>query len=748
MAPKRKATLINSPQKGRVNMDRDNSPSKIVILRLSPEKLKLFCTEDGGKKKKKILVDDHTTEPSEPAPDAGSTERADRSATGGLTTHRTHRTHPYSLRLGRHSRSSSSTPTSLAPSLAPTANHEDPSSSRASSLGRPSGSHSLRPNPRPSLKIKLHFSDRPSVLRQRTKKVAFNDTPQVKHISPRRSSSSSSSEDSSASSLSDDSSDFLSDSSPSDSPTPQANKMAESGRPKLKLSLSQINKNDLGSSEALGPNSAGTPGGPLKLKLNLNKSTPATAESSTPAAKSKKKKKNVQVANGATPGSSAKKRKISQAVGNDEPSSDELGREHHRPVKKVRIIQKPNTPSTPAAQMLKIKHKGKVPKRPLGSGYDSELEDREDDPTILEGLIFRMLPGEHANQIRKAIEDNKIGIPRSEGGLDIRFTFFAANGRRGMVEIKGTKYATAVVDLPCIIEGMKSWDKKGWVKSIDVSQMLLVLGQCGSVEEAQDYPLPPEIDKEFKYAHGITPPMKNVRKRRFNRTKRTSISAIEAVERRVNQLLADDEEALDSTYEIIDHDRLTQERSRLHSTAASDEEDDEEDASEDEDAEGDEDVEGDLDGQEPVTAEAPADDEDEDIDMDLVEGMLQDDDVVLAPDAAQAAANESSFVVTSASASPAVQSPAQTPQHQTEDDASGDESQSDEDALDDDDNAAEVAERQERREKLEEIEESLKKAEEDFKKATNPFLKNKMEPKIKSLRETRAQLREELGLDE
>jgi TATA-binding protein-associated factor Taf7 len=33
------------------------------------------------------------------------------------------------------------------------------------------------------------------------------------------------------------------------------------------------------------------------------------------------------------------------------------------------------------------------------------------------------------------------------------------------------------VDLPCIVEGMKSWDRRGWYKSADICQMLLVLGR-------------------------------------------------------------------------------------------------------------------------------------------------------------------------------------------------------------------------------------------------------------------------------
>lgn len=774
--------------------------SRIIILKLSSQQLRKIVGEGG----EETLADDHSAARAMQH-NAGATEGADR------PTNRS-----YGLRSRRHqepqSSSASPSPTPTIQNRAHRTAHTDSQNQASQKFDETRHLGNQSPKPCSNLKIRLTFPDRPSVLRARAKKVSFNDIPHIKHITPSGSSSSDRSaisseqrNDSSSSNQSElrypsvsHSSEQIKpggqvqtrsspssvhqpredhhyetpvsvDFSPSteislgaynylDSDRREAKEledivtMAENGKPKLKLSLSQANKNDTASTEATAPNSASTPGGPLKLKLNLNKGMTASSGTTTPPAKPKKK--TPKAANGTTPGSSTKKRKISLVTGAGKVSPDGHSRQQ-QPIKKVRILQKPHTPHTPitpAAQLLKIKHKGKVPKRPLGSGYDSELDEREEDPTILEGLIFRMVPGEHTNLIRKAIEDSKIGVPRAEGGLDIRFTALNTNGRRGLVEVKGTKYAFAVVDLPCIIEGMKSFDKKGWIKSVDISQMMLVLGPCESVEKAQDYPLPPEVDKEFKYAHGVTPPMKNVRKRRFNRTKRTSLSAIEAVERRVNQLLEADEAALESTYEYIDYDRLTQERSRAHSATLSDEEEEEED--EDADAEGDEDIEGYVNGQEAVAAETPAaaeeEDEDEDIDMDLIEGLLQDDDAAPATSGAQApAANDSSLLVESASASPVPGlSPAQTPHNQTEDDASGDDSESDEDGSDDGEHAAEAAENEERREKLEEIEKSLAKVEDEFRRATNPFLKNKMEPRIKSLRETRAQLRGELGMDE
>ena len=102
-----------------------------------------------------------------------------------------------------------------------------------------------------------------------------------------------------------------------------------------------------------------------------------------------------------------------------------------------------------------------------------------------------------------------------------------------------------MVDLPCVIEAMKSWEKKAWWKSADICQMLLVLGPCNSEEEALNFPLPSAKEgydvRTSQWAHGVTPPMRWARKRRFR--KRVSVKAVEEEEDEVERLLRLDEEA-------------------------------------------------------------------------------------------------------------------------------------------------------------------------------------------------------------
>ncbi|KAK4560848.1 hypothetical protein LTR86_005428 [Recurvomyces mirabilis] len=202
--------------------------------------------------------------------------------------------------------------------------------------------------------------------------------------------------------------------------------------------------------------------------------------------------------------------------------------------------------------------KREVQKRETGVG------EREEDPAIQQGLVLRMQPGEDADLLRNAIANGKVGLSE-EGGVGVSIKFVTPDLRRAVVKVKGRMYAAALVDLPCIVESMKSWDKKGWWKVADICQMLLVLGPVRSEAEIRDFPLPREVNKEtMQYAHGLTPPMHHVRRRRFR--KRVSHKQLENVEEEVERLLREDEEwergqgmTTHNEYSQVEWDRLQNE---------------------------------------------------------------------------------------------------------------------------------------------------------------------------------------------
>jgi len=273
---------------------------------------------------------------------------------------------------------------------------------------------------------------------------------------------------------------------------------------------------------------------------------------------------------------SANKRKH---VDSDEDAPLANGRDAVPKPKKHKITLKPPTSATGGSATvklptLKVKNAGKPPPRPLGEGYDSEAEDREKDPVIEEQFLLRMLPGEHCEYVRKAIQEKKFGIPKAQGGADVTMKFLDDEGRRAMVVVQGQPYAAILLDLPTITEGMKTWDKKAMVKSADICQMMMVFARVKNEEEAKHAPLPKAVEHGHRWPHGITPPMHDARNRRFR--KRLSKLEIQNKEAEVERLLAADKDAVTTRYEFVDE----------RQTVAPEQESGEEYEDEEEDADG------------------------------------------------------------------------------------------------------------------------------------------------------------------
>lgn len=211
--------------------------------------------------------------------------------------------------------------------------------------------------------------------------------------------------------------------------------------------------------------------------------------------------------------------------------------------------------------LIKVKRSKQAQTRALGEGYDSEASDREEDPQIEEGWILRMAPGEDATYLSQAIAERKIGVPKTQGGADIRMRYFDAFGHRGAITIRGNCYAFTMVHLPTIIEGMKSWDRRGFFKSVDICQMQWVFAKVDKEEEAKTIPLPREVytDKDdpnkLRVRDGLTAPMANAEKRRFR--KRQKQKTNEAIELAVEALLKKDAEYSESTFGFTNPNRGT-----------------------------------------------------------------------------------------------------------------------------------------------------------------------------------------------
>ncbi|RSH87735.1 uncharacterized protein EHS24_000251 [Apiotrichum porosum] len=178
--------------------------------------------------------------------------------------------------------------------------------------------------------------------------------------------------------------------------------------------------------------------------------------------------------------------------------------------------------------------------------YDRELDEQPDEPLAFEEQFILRVPP-HVADGGKGSDGGLRDLVRGKGrGLDgVEFKFL--DPRRGVFKIGNTSYATKLVDLPCIVESQKTADSRHLFKVADISQMLIVGDPVTSESAITASPL--NVD-DYIWQHGITPPMRYARKRRFR--KRLSRRTIEVVEEQVEELLKKDEEADECTFDLID----------------------------------------------------------------------------------------------------------------------------------------------------------------------------------------------------
>ncbi|MCJ1323909.1 hypothetical protein MMC10_000571 [Thelotrema lepadinum] len=471
---------------------------------------------------------------------------------------------------------------------------------------------------------------------------------------------------------------------------------------KLKLNTANVDRQEAASTPT--PSS-----GKIKLKL----STPKTEKAPKAATPTPKKT--------ATKASSAKKEKpLKITIGKKRNISNvddgELNTPSKLPKLKLRAKSK-QTPVTPSS--LKLKVKGRPPPRPKGQGYDSEASDAEEDPSIEENFILRMMPGEDCDYVQKAIQERNWG----KEGAKVRLKFLQADGRRAVLTVRGKLYAAIFVDMPCIVEGVKSWDKKSWYKVADICQMLMVLGVVQNDAEALNFPLPErEVDpRTWAYAHGLTPPMHWVRKRRFR--KRTSHHTIEQVEAQVQALLQADSEAFgDVRYEVEDPRRLAAQSTQAGTDQSDMDEDD------DLDGEGEMDDEGMGD-----EAEADGQEEDgEDIGAAFESFMAQGEaEGTIEVEQAETPASSAAVMEVQRMESTEAESPAAgtTSKDETEEE----ESDKEEDEVDEEE-MEQRADIQRQREEITDLESAIKDQTAELDRVQSNMLKSKIKNKIQSLK--------------
>ncbi|XP_058392326.1 transcription initiation factor TFIID subunit 7-like isoform X2 [Diceros bicornis minor] len=218
---------------------------------------------------------------------------------------------------------------------------------------------------------------------------------------------------------------------------------------------------------------------------------------------------------------------------------------------------------------------------------------RDEPPYELENQFILRLPPEHASAVRKIVHSTSVAM-KDKLKIDL-----SPDGRHAVVEVEDVSLTANLVDLPCVIGSLKTLDKKTFYKTADISQMLV----CTADGDPHSSPEEPttstdlkviaknerEGEKKYVWKHGITPPLKNVRKKRFRKTTKklidfeeincteekgipakhrvlndvpgipfspTLVQYIESpeVEKEVKKLLCSDAEAVSTRWEVIAED--------------------------------------------------------------------------------------------------------------------------------------------------------------------------------------------------
>ncbi|XP_069604695.1 transcription initiation factor TFIID subunit 7-like [Ranitomeya imitator] len=184
--------------------------------------------------------------------------------------------------------------------------------------------------------------------------------------------------------------------------------------------------------------------------------------------------------------------------------------------------------------------------------------NKDDAPHELESQYVLRLPQEYASTVRRMVQSGNVS---AKDRLSIELH---PDGRHGIVRVDRVPLAAKLVDVPCVLECLKTIDKKTFYKTADICQMLVCTldgdlyppleEPTGASDPKASKKKDRDREKKFIWNHGITLPLKNVRKRRFRKTAKKKYIESPDVEKEVKRLLSTDAEAVSVRWEVIAED--------------------------------------------------------------------------------------------------------------------------------------------------------------------------------------------------
>ncbi|KAL3633405.1 transcription initiation factor TFIID subunit 7 [Castilleja foliolosa] len=163
-----------------------------------------------------------------------------------------------------------------------------------------------------------------------------------------------------------------------------------------------------------------------------------------------------------------------------------------------------------------------------------------------EQFILRVPPAV-AERIERLLNDP--ASSSEDKSLDLSFS---DDGRTGTFVIGNDHFSASLLDLPTVVESYKTYDVTVLIKNADIGQMIMVRDEDDSLPEA------------VEYRHGLTPPMRDARKRRFRRELDLNPEVVSRVEKDLQNIMtggtAGNFDILLSCYSLVFQNSLTCER--------------------------------------------------------------------------------------------------------------------------------------------------------------------------------------------
>ncbi|XP_015926719.1 transcription initiation factor TFIID subunit 7 [Parasteatoda tepidariorum] len=181
---------------------------------------------------------------------------------------------------------------------------------------------------------------------------------------------------------------------------------------------------------------------------------------------------------------------------------------------------------------------------------DSIAQEQTNEAAELENQFVLSLPTVPAASLRAAVRSGVMNL-KDRLKIDLEPDMRHAKVNFDKWTLKGK-----VMDLPSIIESYKTLDCKTFYKTADICQILICKEEeeAPQIEEEENPKKKDTKDKRFMLPHGITPPLKNVRKRRFRKTLKKKYVDFPDIEKEVKRLFKTDNEAISVRFEVINAD--------------------------------------------------------------------------------------------------------------------------------------------------------------------------------------------------